>query len=417
MSSIGKVHLNGSTVLSLNDRFTIMQKQGGGGGGPSRPMPPRPRARSRSRSRSRYVPQMADVPISPRVSIRNRSLLQQLDQKHKLRVALKLKRKSMKIRPQNAIGVRGRRQLIRPSALLMNTTRNARRRLPRSNSMAKQIATIKADLIKNVKRVRRLTRSNSTLNLSEQLGVRGRPRLRRNNPIGERAASRPRGRSASRNRANLIRTNSKQNLRGRSASRQRQQQGAPIRLKRSNSRLNLRGQGQAQQGLTNQRRQQRSRSQSRSNVRRNTISVNARLGVRRQNAVGPKQVQRQQRQQRQPNRQGIRKVQRGRIVKRPITNARNGNGAQQRQQQPQQQRGRLRSRVRNGGQPGNRKGGNQQRQRGQSRQRGNQIRGRPQKKIGKREPPKSKEQLDAELDQYMVNTKSSLDQEMSIYKK
>lgn len=36
---------------------------------------------------------------------------------------------------------------------------------------------------------------------------------------------------------------------------------------------------------------------------------------------------------------------------------------------------------------------------------------------GKREPPKSKEQLDAELDQYMVNTKSSLDQEMSIYTK
>lgn len=69
-----------------------MQKQGGGGGsGASRPMPQRPRARSRSRSRSRYVPQRSD-PVSPRVSLRNRSLLQQLDQKHKLRVALKLKR-------------------------------------------------------------------------------------------------------------------------------------------------------------------------------------------------------------------------------------------------------------------------------------------------------------------------------------
>lgn len=33
----------------------------------------------------------------------------------------------------------------------------------------------------------------------------------------------------------------------------------------------------------------------------------------------------------------------------------------------------------------------------------------------RREAPKSKEQLDAELDQYMVNTKSSLDQEMSLY--
>lgn len=35
--------------------------------------------------------------------------------------------------------------------------------------------------------------------------------------------------------------------------------------------------------------------------------------------------------------------------------------------------------------------------------------------VGKREPPKSKEQLDAELDQYMV--KSNLDQEMGIYTK
>lgn len=37
--------------------------------------------------------------------------------------------------------------------------------------------------------------------------------------------------------------------------------------------------------------------------------------------------------------------------------------------------------------------------------------------LGKNQPQKSKEQLDAELDQYMVNTKSSLDQEMSIYTK
>lgn len=91
MSSIGKVHLNGSTVLSLNDRFTIMQKQSGGGGAPMPPRPrPRPRARSRSRSRSRLVPHIADVPVSPRITLRNRNLLNQLD--NKLRVALKLKR-------------------------------------------------------------------------------------------------------------------------------------------------------------------------------------------------------------------------------------------------------------------------------------------------------------------------------------
>lgn len=95
---------------------------------------------------------------------------------------------------------------------------------------------------------------------------------------------------------------------------------------------------------------------------------------------------------------------------------------------------------RNGNQRGPNRPRNQQTQRG-----GKQARGRSQKKIGmfavayyiyligkqinsilrnfffcvavKREPPKSKEQLDAELDQYMVNTKSSLDQEMSIYTK
>lgn len=51
--------------------------------------------------------------------------------------------KSLKIRPQNAIGVRGRRQLIRPSAAATAPIKllNTRRRLRRSNSVAKQIAT------------------------------------------------------------------------------------------------------------------------------------------------------------------------------------------------------------------------------------------------------------------------------------
>lgn len=205
-------------------------------------------------------------------------------------------------------------------------------------NFSKQQNSIKADLIKNVKRVRRLTRTNSTLNLGDQLGVRGRPRLRRNNVVSERAASRSRGRSASRNRGgNLIRSNSKQNLRGRSASRQRQT-AAPVRLNRSNSRLNLHAQAAQQQGANARR---RSRSQSRSNVRANT-SVNARLGVKRHNIVGQKQDPRQ-RQQRQPNnQQGLRNIQRGRITKRPNPNTRRNqfaNGLQQ------QQRGRSRSRF------------------------------------------------------------------------
>lgn len=50
--------------------------------------------------------------------------------------------KSMRIKPQNVIGVRGRRQLIRPSAATSINLTNTRRRLTRrSNSVAKQIAT------------------------------------------------------------------------------------------------------------------------------------------------------------------------------------------------------------------------------------------------------------------------------------
>lgn len=87
MSSETKLNLNGSTVLSLNERFTRMQ------GHISvqklnRRVEPR-RSRSRSSSRPRVVSQPE---FTPRISIRNRSLLAQLDQKHILHAALKLKR-------------------------------------------------------------------------------------------------------------------------------------------------------------------------------------------------------------------------------------------------------------------------------------------------------------------------------------
>lgn len=135
--------------------------------------------------------------------------------------------------------------------------------------------SIKADLLKNMKRVRQLTHSNSTINLNQQLGVRGRPRLKRNNNVNARAGSR--ARSVSRNRAGLTRTNSVQNVRERSASRQRKP--APIRLKRSNSQLITKGQ-LPQRGQNRSLRQQRGRS--RSNIRQ-TTSVNSRLQTKRQN--------------------------------------------------------------------------------------------------------------------------------------
>lgn len=87
MSSGKKSHLNGSTVLSLNERFTRMQSHGGVQK-PNRHVEPR-RSRSRSISRPRVV---THPEPTPRISIRNRSLLAQLDQKHILRAALKLKR-------------------------------------------------------------------------------------------------------------------------------------------------------------------------------------------------------------------------------------------------------------------------------------------------------------------------------------
>lgn len=79
-----KVHVNNSTRISLNDRFTIMQSvgpsvpsSGGGGVVAGSPILRRPRSRSRSRSRSvgRQMPQSAPmaqqrvhamIPASPR---------------------------------------------------------------------------------------------------------------------------------------------------------------------------------------------------------------------------------------------------------------------------------------------------------------------------------------------------------------
>lgn len=91
MSSINKIHVNGATTLSLNDRFTIMQKVGNSASvaGPVGPA----RRRSRSRSRSRTIPQPTlNHPAARANTLRNQSLLARFEQKHKLRAALKLKR-------------------------------------------------------------------------------------------------------------------------------------------------------------------------------------------------------------------------------------------------------------------------------------------------------------------------------------
>lgn len=73
--------MNKSTSITLNDRFTIISKTID-----VRPQTQPRRARSRSRSRGRQ-PQ----PQTLQGSNQNRTFLNQLEKKHKMRLALKLK--------------------------------------------------------------------------------------------------------------------------------------------------------------------------------------------------------------------------------------------------------------------------------------------------------------------------------------
>lgn len=84
MQSINKIHINNSTEMSLNDRFTIMQRNGGSTSNSLNE--PRRRIRMRSTSKSRILLNQ------PAASTPNRRLLEQLEKKHKMRAALKLKR-------------------------------------------------------------------------------------------------------------------------------------------------------------------------------------------------------------------------------------------------------------------------------------------------------------------------------------
>lgn len=98
---MSKIHVNGATRMSLNDRFTIMKTVGGGvSGGNGGLSPPirarhvssRPRSLSRPRSRSRSRSRSRVAPVNPYDSIRNRNFLAQLERQHKMRVALQIKR-------------------------------------------------------------------------------------------------------------------------------------------------------------------------------------------------------------------------------------------------------------------------------------------------------------------------------------
>ncbi|XP_037026521.1 putative uncharacterized protein DDB_G0286901 [Bradysia coprophila] len=395
MQSVNKIH---STRISLNDRFTIIQTV-------------QPNAAAASPRRRRSQSANSRIRSSPKSSLQNRRLLEQLDQKHMMRTALRLKKKSLRsnLPLRQRLNTQMKNRIMKRGLTATTLSVGPGGRLKRANSL-RNIGTMQADLVGGGN----LRRSNSALNLAGRLGVRGqaggpntRRRLIRNNV----ATQRSRSRSRSRTRPNLIRSNSQTNLRrsnskqslatqkrsnsqvrGRSASRQRP------RLQRSNSRKNL------NTGLRN---------------RGNVAGANRRVGIN--GRLGVKQTQLL-----------ARNVQRGRIIKRrnSTANGKNGNigtvgrnGARQRvarsrtrvaQSNP---RNRSASRGRTGRQPNNNNfaPNNQQNNRsrqngrgrggGRSRSRGRP--GRPNAGAATKQPVKTKEELDKELDQYMVNTKSN----------
>lgn len=81
MQSINKIHVNSSTEMSLNDRFTIMQHTSDNGRSSTIR---KVRNRSVSQSRSRALPRTT--------TLRNKNLSQLLDLNQKIQAALRLKR-------------------------------------------------------------------------------------------------------------------------------------------------------------------------------------------------------------------------------------------------------------------------------------------------------------------------------------
>lgn len=78
MQAVNKIH---STRISLNDRFTIIQT-----------VQPNAAATTTSPRRRRSQSTNARTRSSPKSSLQNRRLLEQLDQKHMMRTAMRLKK-------------------------------------------------------------------------------------------------------------------------------------------------------------------------------------------------------------------------------------------------------------------------------------------------------------------------------------
>lgn len=386
----------------MNDRFTIMSKVSPlekGGGGSSRRSDGSSGGSGGLRKRSNSVDS-----IPSRGSLANRAFVSQLDRRHmgQPNSALRLRNRNIRSGRQrlNRSNISSRVQLRRAAGNTL-TLAGGSRRLQRSNSLS-DIATMNADYFER----QPLKRSNSQASLAARLGnVNGRPGRSRSRVRGrslQRNQSRSQGRSRSNSGTRVERT-PRSRSRGNPATngRARSRSGVAAANGRNAGFDGRVGRGRRGGGRAAlQRRNKPSRSTSRSG------SVNGRLGNNR--TVRPMSGSRG-----------------GRIGKRGLRRGggavgRNGNAGGRPGRTLQRRGGR--GGPRGGAAAAAAAGGNR---RGRSRSRGrapSQTRGRS----GQRgrnasrgrfpaAQPKSKEQLDKELDTYMANTKSSLDKEMDEY--
>ncbi|XP_050085241.1 serine/arginine-rich splicing factor 4-like [Anopheles aquasalis] len=456
MSSISKIHFSSTTGVSLNDRFTVMAKMaepgvvvrgGGGGGGPALQLGERPRARSNSLSRS---------------SDANRQLVSQWDSQWRPHTGLQ---KALQL--NNASSIRsGRQRLQRNNAQTqlkrtLGSIPGGFQRMQRSNSFG-DIATMNADRIELQQRFR-----NKGNTIAARLG-QARAAASRNLPRGRsRTRSVSRGRSASRTRSvsrnrqpSLSRSNSQTNLR---------RAGSRSNLSRSNSRNRLNttagGAGGIRQRLNRNKltlaerigtrsngpvaANTRGRSRSRSRVRgAATIAAAAPAGTssrsRSRKRAGSRVTARagsvNSRLGANRTAEPIGRVASGRIAKRSGSRRRrgvqpaaavtgNGGGAAGARTGRPLKRGPAKrkgapandKKAANGSAAAAAAAGGARRGRSRSRRANSRVRGRSASKgrgtqaAKQQKQPKSKEELDSELDQYMANTKSCLDREMDEY--
>ncbi|XP_013118333.1 serine/arginine repetitive matrix protein 2 isoform X1 [Stomoxys calcitrans] len=376
-STLCKIHVNNSTGVSLNERFTAMTTQ--------------PKVTVAGRSRGSSMERSTRIRVPNAATPANQRLLAELHRKHKLQAAMKLKRRSMRTVGGGSGGSYGR--IKRGSVKALRVGANGK---PiRTNSLS-NIATMNADReILKRRNTTPLRRSNSSGNLANRLGPR-RPvvggaaqRIARRRMDRQRGGALERGgrsltngnRSRSRNRSTAppVQGNG---VRGRSRSRSRQNvaNAVPRGRSRSRSRLPVRS---------------RSRNRGREGApAKSSLPIKARLGVRPgPNAKSTANNRNGNRNGNRNNRRrsvsiGSRGIQAGRVQKRRnsapqnATNrvktgnnnrprsrsaTRNANGIQQRPRS----RSRSRSRTRKGqvGQQGGPGQVQQKRGRGQTQQR------------------------------------------------